>query len=209
MRLPTDESGFSDRETGGHKHPFESPAHMRPLTASRCLLEPQTAAHAPEIFAVLSDPAIYEFENEPPRSLEQLSTRFAKLETRASPDGTEQWLNWVIRRHDGSLAGYVQATVLPTGVAFVAYELGSRNWRQGIGSSAVRAMMAELCASYGVHTFIAVLKAANFRSEALLRHLGFSHGDANQQAAYRDEADEIVMLRAATPPADSVTSATV
>lgn len=180
---------------------------MRSITASHCQPEPQTAAHAPEMYSVLSDPAIYEFENEPPESLEKLAIRFAKLETRASPDGTEQWLNWVVRLPDGSLAGYVQATVLPTGVAFVAYELNSRNWRKGIGSSAVQAMMTELCASYGVHTFVAVLKAANFRSEAMLRHLGFSHGDANQQAAYRDEADELVMLRSATQPADAATHA--
>jgi RimJ/RimL family protein N-acetyltransferase len=174
---------------------------MRSITASHCQLEPQTAAHAPEMYSVLADPAIYEFENEPPRSLEQLSIRFAKLETRASPDGTEQWLNWVIRLPDGQLAGYVQATVLSTGLAFVAYELNSQHWRKGIGSSAVRAMMAELSASYGVHTFIAVLKARNFRSEALLRHLGFAHGNATQQATYRDEPDELVMLRTAAQSA--------
>jgi ribosomal-protein-alanine N-acetyltransferase len=180
---------------------------MRTVMASHCQLVPQIATHAPEMYRVLSDPAIYEFENEPPRSLEQLSIRFAKLETRASPDGTEQWLNWVIRLPDGHLAGYVQATVLPTGVAFIAYELNSRYWRKGIGSSAVRAMMAELSASYGVHTFVAVLKAANFRSEALLQHLGFAHGDADQQAAYRDEPDEIVMLRTAPQSADTATPA--
>lgn len=180
---------------------------MRTVMASRCQLVPQSATHAPEMYRVLSDPAIYEFENEPPRSLEQLTTRFTRLETRASPDGTEQWLNWVIRLPEGNLAGYVQATVLPTGVAFVAYELNSRYWRKGIGSSAVRAMMTELSASCGVHTFVAVLKAANFRSEALLQHLGFVHGDADQQAAYRDEPDEIVMLRTATQSADPATPA--
>ena len=120
---------------------------MRSITAPHCQLEPQTAAHAPEMYSVLSDPAIYEFENEPPRSLEQLSIRFAKLETRASPDGTEQWLNWVIRLPDGDLAGYVQATVLPDGLAFVAYELNSQHWRKGIGSSAVRAQCARSATS--------------------------------------------------------------
>jgi hypothetical protein len=48
-----------------------------------------------------------------------------------------------------------------------------------------------------VHTFVAVLKARNFRSEALLRSLGFEPGDPQQQAQYRDEPDELVMVRPA------------
>jgi hypothetical protein len=41
---------------------------MRTVEASRCTLEPLVVAHAQEMFSVLSDPAIYEFENEPPPS---------------------------------------------------------------------------------------------------------------------------------------------
>lgn len=173
---------------------------MRSIAASRCTLEPQLAAHAAEMFRVLSDPAIYEFENEPPRSQQNLAQRYERLESRRSADGSEQWLNWVIRLPGGNLAGYVQATVLPTGVASVAYELGSRHWRQGIGSSAVRAMLEELHAEYGVHSFVAVLKARNFRSEALLRSLGFAPADTAQQEQYRDGPDELVMVRAAAQP---------
>jgi hypothetical protein len=79
------------------------------------VLEPQTVAHAEEMFEVLSDPAIYEFENEPPESLEWLRERYRKLETRRSADGTQHWLNWVIRLPTSELAGYVQATVHPDG----------------------------------------------------------------------------------------------
>ena len=84
---------------------------MRTLIATRCTLEPQVVAHAGEMFIVLSDPAIYEFENAPPVSKEWLTDRFAKLESRTSSDGTEHWLNWVVRLPNGELAGYVQATV--------------------------------------------------------------------------------------------------
>jgi hypothetical protein len=48
-----------------------------------------------------------------------------------------------------------------------------------------------------VRIFVAVLKARNFRSEALLRSLGFESGDTDQQARYRDEPDELVMVRRA------------
>ena len=70
---------------------------MRALNAGLCSLEPLVAAHAAQMFEVLSDPAIYEFENEPPRSPELLAQRYERLESRRSTDGAEQWLNWVIR----------------------------------------------------------------------------------------------------------------
>ncbi|MEN9420522.1 MAG: hypothetical protein RI988_4143 [Pseudomonadota bacterium] len=50
----------------------------------------------------------------------------------------------------------------------------------------------------GVQTFVAVLKARNFRSEALLRSLGFEPAGAEQQAEHRDEADELVVMRSAS-----------
>ena len=53
------------------------------------------------MFRVLSDPAIYEFENEPPESVERLRARYAYLEARRSPDGSQQWLNWVLRLRAG------------------------------------------------------------------------------------------------------------
>lgn len=170
---------------------------MRRLVAQGCVLEPQMAAHAREMFDVLSDPAIYEFENAPPPSLAWLEQRYARLESRASGDGSERWLNWVIRIADGTLAGYVQATVLPTGVAFVAYELASRHWRQGLGSAAVNALLEALHADYAVHTYVAVLKARNHRSEGLLRKCGFVPASAEDLRAYRDEPDEAVMVRSA------------
>ena len=146
---------------------------MRTVRASLCTLEPQVVAHAHEMFEVLSDAAIYEFENERPPSEAWLAERFAALERRASKDGSQTWLNWVVRLPTGELAGYVQATVLRSGAALVAYELASRFWRQGIGGNAVSAMLQELRSTYSVDLFAAVLKATNYRSFALLRSRGF------------------------------------
>jgi RimJ/RimL family protein N-acetyltransferase len=168
---------------------------MKALTASHCVLEPLVAAHAHEMFSVLGDPAIYEFENSPPISEEWLTERYQRLESRSSGDGTEQWLNWVIRLPGGKLAGYVQATVQPDQTSFVAYELNSLYWRQGIGSSAVREVLRELQENYGVKMFVAVLKAKNYRSEGMLRKLGFVRAGEQEEARYRDEPDEIVMIK--------------
>lgn len=180
---------------------------MRALLASRCTLEPQLAAHATEMFATLSDPAIYEFENTPPTSEAWLRERFERLERRVSIDGRERWLNWVIRLPDGRLAGYVQATVRDDHTALVAYELNSHYWRRGIGTSAVRAMLLELRETYEVRTCIAVLKAQNHRSEGLLSKLGFEPASQEQTLRYRDEPDELVYvlpLSSESTPFDAV-----
>jgi [ribosomal protein S5]-alanine N-acetyltransferase len=145
------------------------------------------------MFIVLADPAIYEFENAPPASEAHLSERFTKLESRKSRDGSEHWLNWVIRLPSDELAGYVQATVTANGAAHIAYELSSRFWRRGIGSAAVRAMLDELRVGYGATHFYATLKARNFRSEALLKRLGFSLMTDPVSASIEPESDEIVM----------------
>lgn len=168
---------------------------MRTIVAPGCVLEPLLASHASEMFTVLSDPAIYEFENTPPASEERLTERYRRLQSRGSSDGTQAWLNWVIRLPSGALAGYVQATVLPDHTSVVAYELNSRYWRRGIGSGAVRAMLEELREHYAVKTFVAVLKSRNFRSEGLLRKLGFAAASSEQEAQHRDEPDELVLVK--------------
>jgi len=170
---------------------------MQVISTPPLLLEPLSVDHAREMFAVLSDPAIYEFENEPPASEEALARRYTMLEGRRSRDGTQTWLNWVIRLPGGELAGYVQATVLQSGAAYVAYELASRHWRQGIGSTAVAAMIDELRTRYAVTLFVAVLKARNYRSVGLLRKLGFVPASAAQVEEFGAEADEAVMVKPA------------
>jgi [ribosomal protein S5]-alanine N-acetyltransferase len=167
---------------------------MRRLAAPACTLEPLRREHAAEMFELLSDPAIYEFENAPPRSLAWLEARYARLERRASADGRQQWLNWVLRLPDGTLAGYVQATVLPGGTALVAYELASRHWGRGLGSGSVAAMLDELRTQYAVTRFVAVLKQANHRSLKLLQRLGFQPATADEAGLHLDP-DERVMLR--------------
>ena len=162
---------------------------------TRITLEPQTAAHAEEMFAVLSDPAIYEYENEPPRSLEWLRERFRKLESRRSPDGEEKWLNWVIRLSSGELIGYVQATVHRDGRAAIAYELASAYWGRGYARKAVEAMIGELVQNHGVRTLTAVFKRENQRSRRLLERLGFAPASAQRCLELAIEPDENLMQR--------------
>lgn len=169
---------------------------MRAVRCAGVLLEPQVADHADEMFAVLSDPAIYEFENEPPPTPEWLRERFRKLESRRSPDGREQWLNWVVRVGTEGLAGYVQATVHPDGSASIAYELSSRFWGRGIGRRAVEAMISELAANYAVRRLFAVAVRDNARSLRLLDRLGFATAGEALRAERGVEPHEALLERA-------------
>lgn len=166
---------------------------MHAIETDSLTLEPQTAAHAEEMFVVLSDPAIYEHENEPPPSLEWLRARFTKLESRRSPDGHEQWLNWVIRLPDLALIGYVQATLPADGSAAIAYVLSSAYWGRGLARQAVQAMITELVAHYQVRRLSAVLKHENLRSLRLLERLKFSPATAKQLGKHPVETDELLM----------------
>ena len=148
---------------------------MRRLSGDGVTLEPQVAAHAVELYPLLSDPELYVYmDDKPPVSEDLLRERFTKLETRLSGDGTEHWLNWVVRNADGVAAGYVQSSVYPNRSAEIAYVVGRQFWRRGYGRVACEAMIGELVASYGVERFTATLDPQNAASLALLKSLGFS-----------------------------------
>ena len=121
--------------------------------------------------------------------------RYVRLESRASTDGTQTWLNWAIRLPSGELAGYVQATVFKSGAALVAYELASRYWRSGIGRSGLSSVLDELNENDGTVLFAAVLTSANFRSEGLLVSLGFESAADEQTSQFGAEPDEKVMVK--------------
>jgi RimJ/RimL family protein N-acetyltransferase len=172
---------------------------LRCITAPGLVLEPLTAAHAAQMFVVLSDPAIYEYENAPPQSVQGLREHYAELETRVSPNGRERWFNWVIRLPTSQLIGYVQATVYPDGRAAIAYELNSAWWGRGLARLAVQAMIDELADQHGVRRLSAVLKRENQRSMRLLQRLGFVLASPAEHAQREVERDEYLMQRSIEP----------
>ena len=172
---------------------------QRTIAGNNVILEAQVADHAEEMFVVLVDPAIYEYENEPPSSVEWLRDRFTRLESRQSADGMQLWLNWVVRLRTSGLIGYVQATVFPTGRAAIAYVLSSKYWGRGLAGEACQAMIAELAERYGVRTVHAVFKRRNVRSARLLERLGFAPA-LPEWSGVELEPDELLMVRHLNAP---------
>jgi RimJ/RimL family protein N-acetyltransferase len=138
-------------------------------------LEPRTMAHAEELFPVLAEPALYEFIDEsPPESVAALRQKLARSETRRSPDGSEHWLNWVVRDESRKIAGYVQATVAANLETNVAYAIGSAFWGRGIASEAVARMLELVSAEHAVKQFFVVADRRNVKSIRLAERLGFA-----------------------------------
>ena len=100
-------------------------------------LAPLRAEHSDELAGLLDDG--YVRESLGVEDLDGLRRRFARWESRRSPDGTEAWLNWIVRRStDGVPLGWAQATVRGT-AAGVAYALLPAERGHGAASDALRA----------------------------------------------------------------------
>jgi RimJ/RimL family protein N-acetyltransferase len=146
------------------------------IRTARLTLEPLTVAHAPAMFSLLRDPALYTYlDFPPPPSLEHLQRVYAQLETRHSPDGSEEWLNWIVLRN-GEVIGFVQATIDADRSANVAYVFGSAHWGSGYAIEAVTAMLAQLDGC----KFFATVDARNARSIRLLERLGLRHAEGER-----------------------------
>jgi len=169
---------------------------MRKLCSADLDLEPLTVAHADDMFALLSDPALYDhLDHGPPPSVAHLRGVYAKLERRASPDGREQWLNWIVRPAGAAPVGYVQATVFAPATAWVAYVVASRYWGRGYAHAAAAAMIDHLAADYGVTRLLATVEVANLRSLRLLARLGFRAATAEEARCHDLTATERHFVR--------------
>ena len=145
------------------------------------VLEPLEARHAEAMYPILCDAELHRYlDQPPPASLDALRKRYEYLERRASPDGSQHWLNWIVVPANGEPIGFVQATVEET-TASIAYLLARNEWGRGHATRACRLMIDDLVARYGVRRLTATAEVENMRSIRLLERLGFTlsadHGD--------------------------------
>jgi RimJ/RimL family protein N-acetyltransferase len=131
-----------------HEQPSIEEVMIEPtLESERLVLEPLVAAHASLMYPDLLDVELYRYiSDDPPISEEWLAQRYRRLESRQSPDGRQQWLNWAIRDEGSSYVGYVQATVTGPS-ALVAYVIFRRAQRHGYAREALRCVLEHLARS--------------------------------------------------------------
>lgn len=86
------------------------------IDTERLTLTPLAVEDAKEMVRVLADPGVYEFIGGTPPTLDQLRRQYGSQVVGHSEDGTQDWLNWIVRLRDGHAAvGTVQATVFDAG----------------------------------------------------------------------------------------------
>ena len=156
----------------------------------RLHLEPLREGHAAELFRLLSDPAMYRFiPQDPPESIAKLVERYKFLETRRSPDGEEEWLNWAVRlKGEDVCVGTVQVTLPRDGRAQLAYEIGTMYWRRGFATEACSRVIQALF-EQGASEVWAELDTRNEASIALLERLGFRRGALKKNADHFKGSD--------------------
>jgi RimJ/RimL family protein N-acetyltransferase len=150
------------------------------LKTERLLFEPLLPKHASLFHGALADERLYRFiPADAPESVGALRTRYRKLASRRSPDGSEAWLNFAVRlRQDGSRAGasYVgtlEATVYPDRSARVAYTVFVPFWGRGYAREGCARLLEHLIEDYGVRVVAAEMDTRNAASVSLAEALGF------------------------------------
>jgi RimJ/RimL family protein N-acetyltransferase len=116
------------------------------ITAARIALTPLAVADAEEMTAVLSGTELYKFIGGHPPTLDELRATYARQVSLRSPDGHQEWRNWIIRLDPaGTAVGYLQATIADLGTrAEIAWVVGVDWQGQGYAVEAAQALVGWL-----------------------------------------------------------------
>lgn len=163
------------------------------LQSSRLNLTPMVQADAPDLFALLKEPALHEFSTTPPpASSHEVQERIRLWESRRSPTGDELWLNWTVRlKRSGLAVGYIQATVTEE-AAELAWVIGAPFQRQGYATEASRCAMTWLLGYFSVAELRASIHPDHIASQRVAARVGLQpsgqlthEGEAFWVARYR------------------------
>ena len=152
--------------------PTDRPA-TEPIVTSRLDLTPLVPDDADEMVEVLAGAELYTFIGGSPPTLEALRAQYAHQAVGHSADGTEAWLNWIIRPHpERNAVGFVQATITNDGHdAEIAWVVGVPWQRRGYATEASAALVAWLDA-HGVDVITANVHPDHLASESVARRIG-------------------------------------
>jgi RimJ/RimL family protein N-acetyltransferase len=133
--------------------------------------------HATEMVSVLADPGLYIHTGGSPPTVAELRIRYRRQTVGASPDGSNGWLNWVLRPHNASrLVGFVQAT-LSADEAELAWLVAPSEQGAGLATEATLTVAGWL-RTVGVANLTAHIHPDNTASAIVAQRLGLVATDA-------------------------------
>ena len=148
------------------------------LRGDRVDLEPLRVEHAAEMAVLVDDRRLHTFIGGMPDTETQLVERYRRQVVGWSPDRSERWLNWVVRRRaDDQVVGTVQATVTSLDgrlVAEVAWVVATAYQGQGYAKEAGTTMVRWLRAQ-GAALVVAHIHPDHHASHAVARALGLTN----------------------------------
>jgi len=154
------------------------PIPAETIATRRLELVPLRVADADEMVGVLADPALYGFIGGAPPTRDELVVRYRAQAGGRSPDGREEWHNWVVReRRSGAATGFVQATVVDARgagegrEAEIAWLTGVPWQGRGYASEAARGLVAWLEAAR-VGSIVAHVHPDHVRSAVVAERAG-------------------------------------
>jgi [ribosomal protein S5]-alanine N-acetyltransferase len=139
------------------------------------IIEARQPHHAAELFQIMNDPLLYEYIDVAyrPATADALRERIEQNASGKSPDGSQDWLGWVIKNELGHIVGYLTATIHQDGDAHLAYGIGSPFWGKGYARLAAEQLITLLSLNYSIERFCIIAERANTRSVLLAEALGF------------------------------------
>lgn len=150
-----------------------------PVRTARLRLDPLCAEDAAELAPLLDDEALHAFTGGRPAAPAELREQYVRQSTGISPDGSQGWLNWVVRlAGTGVPVGTVQATLerdRESGrtVADLAWVIVRGQQRRGYATEAAGGM-ARWLAAHGVDELSAHVHPAHAASERVATALGLA-----------------------------------
>jgi RimJ/RimL family protein N-acetyltransferase len=162
-----------------------------PIGSDRLALRPLTVDDAGEMAAVLAGDDLYTFIGGTSPTEPELRARYQRWAAGRSPDGSQEWHNWVVRTkddtEDGTAVGTVQATV--TGEqADIAWVIGAAWQGRGYATEAATALVSWLGRN-GIVRVDAYIHPDNAPSNAVARRLGLRATDDVEDGEVRWQRD--------------------
>lgn len=145
----------------------------QPIKGIAVSLTPLRDDDADSMVSVLADPQLYRFTGGEAPTLEELTARYRFQLSGGSSDGSERWLNWIVRLDDRPV-GFVQATVAQSGnqwQAELAWVIGTPWQGRGAAAEAAELMMRWLV-ERRVLRFTSSIHPEHRASQGVARKLG-------------------------------------